>query len=29
MGKKNFIKRDFWCKHNKYLKHEWDQEQGW
>ncbi len=25
----NFIKGDFWCKHNKYLKREWDQEQGW
>ncbi len=25
----NFIKGDFWCRHNKYKKREWDQSQGW
>ena len=25
----NFIKGDFWCRHNKYKKREWDQSQRW
>ena len=27
--KDNFVKGDFWCRHNKYRKREWDREQGW
>ncbi len=23
------ITSDFWCKHNKFYKKEWDQSQGW
>ena len=25
----NGITSNFWCKHNKYLKKEWDRNQGW
>ncbi len=27
--KENNIEGNFWCKHNKYKKREWDQSQGW
>ena len=23
------IKKNFWCKHNKFYKTKWDQRQGW
>ncbi len=23
------ITSDFWCKHNKFYKKEWDESQGW